>query len=208
MCHWYTSVNLIGYTSVNHIGWGAWFVRMTHDSDHWCEWHMNHVSFVHIMHLICIQWIISATPLIDVRMIYTCWDVDISWYMSHHCIMCQWYAFVDIKHKSYDETQIIWWNTNNMKHKSYDVHMIKGGETPLGCLKLQVISRKWATNYRVLLRKMSYKDTASYGSSPPCICMLTFAHHTHEDIPTSMIYIQVYHLHIIHRVYHSCRRWD
>jgi len=124
MCIRYNSLMCIRYDS------GAWCASMTHDSDHWCEWHMNHVPFVHIMHLICIQWIISATPLIDVRMIYTCWDVDISWYMSHHCIMCQWYAFVDIKHKSYDETQIIWWNTNNMKHKSYDVHMIKGGGTP------------------------------------------------------------------------------
>jgi len=36
------------------------------------------------------------------------------------------------------------------------------------CLKLQVISRKRATNSRALLRKMTYKDKASYGSSPPC----------------------------------------
>jgi len=30
----------------------------------------------------------------------------------------------------------------------------------IGCLKLQVISRKRATNYRALLRKMIYKDIA------------------------------------------------
>jgi len=36
---------------------------------------------------------------------------------------------------------------------------------PIGCLKLQVIFRKRATNYRALLRKMTCKDTASYGSS-------------------------------------------
>jgi len=38
----------------------------------------------------------------------------------------------------------------------------------IGCLKLQVIFRKRATNYRALLRKMTCKDKASCGSSPPC----------------------------------------
>ena len=38
----------------------------------------------------------------------------------------------------------------------------------IGCLKLQVIFRKRACNYRALLRKMTYEDKASYGSSPPC----------------------------------------
>jgi len=37
------------------------------------------------------------------------------------------------------------------------------------CLKLQVIFRKRATIYRALWRKMTCKDKASYGSSPPCI---------------------------------------
>ena len=36
------------------------------------------------------------------------------------------------------------------------------------CLKLHIIFRKRATNYRVLLRKMSCKDKASYDSTPPC----------------------------------------
>ena len=40
-----------------------------------------------------------------------------------------------------------------------------GRRRPVGCLKLQVIFRKRATNYRALLRKMKYKD----GSLPPCI---------------------------------------
>jgi len=38
-----------------------------------------------------------------------------------------------------------------------------------GCLKLQVIFRKRAINYRALLQEMTYKDKASYGFSPPCI---------------------------------------
>ena len=44
----------------------------------------------------------------------------------------------------------------------------------MGCLKLQVIFHKRATNYRVLLRKMTYTDKASYWSSPPCTLHITF----------------------------------
>jgi len=43
-----------------------------------------------------------------------------------------------------------------------------GWRRPIGCLQLQVIFRKRATNYRALLRKMTYAHRASYGSSPPC----------------------------------------
>ena len=39
----------------------------------------------------------------------------------------------------------------------------------IGCLKLQVIFRKRATNYVALLWKMPSKDKASYDSTPPCI---------------------------------------
>ena len=45
-----------------------------------------------------------------------------------------------------------------------------GWRRPTGCHQSQVIFRNRATNYRSLLRKMTYKDKASYGSSPPCIC--------------------------------------
>ena len=41
-----------------------------------------------------------------------------------------------------------------------------GWQRPIGCLKVQVIFRKRATNYKALLRKMTFKDKASYGSSP------------------------------------------
>jgi len=51
----------------------------------------------------------------------------------------------------------------------------------MGCLKLQVFFRKKATNYRALLRKMTYEDKASYDSTPLCSeltygnsCGLTF----------------------------------
>jgi len=43
-----------------------------------------------------------------------------------------------------------------------------GWRRPSGCLKLQVIFRKRATNYRALLRKMTCEDQASYDSTPLC----------------------------------------
>jgi len=43
----------------------------------------------------------------------------------------------------------------------------------IGCLKLQVIFRKRATNYRALVRKMTCGDKASYDSTPPCrVCCI------------------------------------
>jgi len=44
------------------------------------------------------------------------------------------------------------------------------GWRTIRCLNFQVTSRKSATNYRALLRKMTNGDKASYGSSPPCMC--------------------------------------
>jgi len=38
----------------------------------------------------------------------------------------------------------------------------------MGSPKLQIIFHKRATKYRSLLREMTYKDKASYESSPPC----------------------------------------
>jgi len=44
----------------------------------------------------------------------------------------------------------------------------KGTRLLLETIKLQVIFRKRVTNYRALVRKLTCKDKASYGSSPPC----------------------------------------
>jgi len=43
---------------------------------------------------------------------------------------------------------------------------------PKGCLNLQVIFRKRATNHRALSRKMTCKDKASYGSTTLCRALL------------------------------------
>ena len=49
-----------------------------------------------------------------------------------------------------------------------DQFLRTGWRRPIGCLELQLMFRKRASNYRALLRKMTCKDKASYGSSPPC----------------------------------------
>jgi len=51
----------------------------------------------------------------------------------------------------------------------------------IGCLKLQVIFRKRATNYRALLRKMTYEDKASYDFTPPCGGMVISFHVKWDD---------------------------
>jgi len=52
---------------------------------------------------------------------------------------------------------------------------VTGWRRHIRCLKLQVIFRKRATDYRALLREMTCKDKTSYGSSPPCTqtCLYT-----------------------------------
>jgi len=47
--------------------------------------------------------------------------------------------------------------------------VITGWRRLIGCLKLQVIFRNRATNYRAVLRKMTHEDKTSYDSTPPCI---------------------------------------
>ena len=49
-----------------------------------------------------------------------------------------------------------------------------GWRRPIGCLQLQVIFRKRATNYRALMRKMTCKDKASNRSSPPCLSLVKY----------------------------------
>jgi len=77
------------------------------------------------------------------------------------------------------------WHTNthtcNIQYK-YSGCALQSGSL-IGCLKLQVIFRKRATNYGALLRKMTYKDKASYDSMPHCTHLhrwMSHVTHIHE----------------------------
>jgi hypothetical protein len=58
------------------------------------------------------------------------------------------------------------------------------------CLELQISLHKRATNHRAFLQKETYKDKASYASSPPCT---NHSHHTllakSQQLLNSWIYI-------------------
>jgi len=58
-----------------------------------------------------------------------------------------------------------------------------GWRRPIGCLKLQDSFRKRATNYRAVLREMTFKDKVSDGSSPHIICL---------SLTYSLIYICIF----------------
>ena len=76
-----------------------------------------------------------------------------------------------------------------------------------GSLKLKVIFSQRATNYRALLRKMTYKDKASYDSTPPymssmcgytcvecisnviCYCMCAYNFITYINCTVSCMYV-------------------
>ena len=55
--------------------------------------------------------------------------------------------------------------SSTYRENVYRVHT--GWRRLIGCLKLQVIFRKRATNYGALLRKMTYQDKTSYGAQHP-----------------------------------------
>ena len=68
----------------------------------------------------------------------------------------------------WDPTIIGWEKIGSEIIVKFAVFMYTGWRRPIGCLELQVIFCKRATNYRALLRKMTYEDKASYASTPPC----------------------------------------
>ena len=78
-----------------------------------------------------------------------------------------------------------------------------GWRRPIGCLKLQVIFRKGATNCRALLRNITYIKKASYGSSSPCAST--------SKLPSKFTYLHFHyllphkHLHVIENTYMSVK---
>jgi len=89
----------------------------------------------------------------------------------------------------------IWYNTFNAA-SAWVLQFGTGWRRFIGGLKLQVIFGKRATNYRALLRKMTYKDKASYVSS----VAKTHTHtHTHTHTPVSSFARKGMYIHV-----HTC----
>ena len=81
-------------------------------------------------------------------------------------------------------------------------HINTGWRRPIGCLKLQVIFRKRATNHRALLRKMTYKDKASYDSLPPCTCTKPKTAAVADSVMEFYIYMYIYEYIFIYMYIH------
>jgi len=81
-----------------------------------------------------------------------------SWHRESIVFICTWiYMYIPI------------YNTNLFIRRTQSWHRESiGWRRVIGCHKLQIIYRKRAANYGALLRKMTYKDKASYDFTPPC----------------------------------------
>jgi len=55
----------------------------------------------------------------------------------------------------------------------------------IGCLKLQSLPEKRATNYGAISREMTYENKATYASSPPCT---TKDNRTHDPLASAPVY--------------------
>jgi len=73
------------------------------------------------------------------------------------------------RHSSWGGRLRLYSDVANQRLRKIDHDTGTGWPRPIWCLKLQVMFHKRATKNRALLRKMTCKDKASYGSSPPCI---------------------------------------
>ena len=82
--------------------------------------------------------------------------------------------FVHVHASLFEMYAIIWSHVKRCRN------VVKRGQCTgwrrlIGSRKLQIIFHKRATKYRSRLRKMTYKDKGSYGSSPPCIMKKIFS---------------------------------
>ena len=102
--------------------------------------HMYTHIYIHMYVYICMHIYVYVFVYI-----YMCWCVRVHTYL--HMYIYVWYKDIYALVMTVDT----------------------GWRRLIGCLKLQVIFRKRATNYRALLRKITYEDKASYDSTPPCM---------------------------------------
>ena len=168
-------------------GWDVSHVRMghvthMHGSCHTCEWVMSHICSSRVtthMNKSChtYECIMSHAWRHTYRInIVSCHTLHQSchsheWIFPHinHIWMCH------VTHDEWNRTIYLTNNESCHRHESVTspswMNRIThtGWRRPIGRLNLQIIFRKRATNYWALLRKMTYKNKASYGSSLPCM---------------------------------------
>jgi len=107
-----------------------------------------------------IKCLLAACPLLeDLKIVHgTAYEWVFTSHMNESC-------HVQMSHVTYEWVIVL----KNLKIVHGTTYTATEWRRPIGCLKLQVNFRKRATNYRTFWRKMTYKDKASYRSSPPFI---------------------------------------
>jgi len=168
-----------------------WHVTLTRDMLHLCVWLLNVTCDTHKWHAIlmsvpvkgdmsAVQRMRRVTYMNESRHVWMChvtymedWMGRVT-YVNESSHMCSW----DMS-RMFESVMSHIWSTRVILMILFVVCACNTGwRRPIGCLKLQVTFRNRATNYRALLRKMTYKDKASYGSWPPCIkvCAISSIH--------------------------------
>jgi len=150
---------LIGIRDVTHTYiWHDSFTRVTRlmDTRDMTHSHMWHDSFIRVTWLLCMY-----VNTFDMTHLHVTWLTCVLYdsfmcHVTHICVTWLIYTW----HVSRIGPAYTW-------HDSFVSPT--DWRRPIGCLKSQVIFRKRATYYRVLLLVTTYKDKVSYDYTPLCI---------------------------------------
>ena len=122
------------------------------------------------------------------------WSSHICW----HVIVLRAYIFTHIHTNTHPYTR-------DITRGNHAIHC-KGWRRPIGCLKLQVNLRKRATNYRALLREMTYEDKASCDSMHPIFGSFRDIQINHINHTTYATHTNAWH-HVTH-MNESCHTYE
>jgi len=161
-----------------------WMSHVTHiyATCHIYNWVEFHVCMRHVTHMneschtyprdMSHFWLGEGTPLYATRSTYE-WVMShiCTWHVTYNmslyvtCIFANHVAVCDMYFR-HPVQSIEIFEYLNACYSRYvvlvpDATKVTGWRRPIGCLKLQVIFRKRATNYRTLVRKMTHKYKGS-----------------------------------------------
>jgi len=134
------------------------------------QWDMRHELFMlmmtHIGRWLLLPCIISITSLESrTRYLNESCHTYTHTHVNKEACLTYTHTHTNEPYHTYTHTDV-----NESCHTYTHTHWlaITGWRRLIRCLKLKVIFRKRATNYRTLCRKTTYQNKASYNSTPTC----------------------------------------